>query len=441
MKRVTKGLVWVLVLGALGYGVLHAYRMVQERKKLAMPGEKIPGAPMVAVHRVQTATLINSVSLTGEVEALARVDVVPKITGRLERLRLPNGELIEEGTVVNQGQVIAVIEHSALEAAVESAEASLAHEKVHAKPEVIESKIMEAEASVGAARAQLAELEANLRNLEKEKNRMVQLYKAGFATEQMRDTAVTAFQAAVKKREALRAQVDRAEAVLALVRTQTQELAEAEVAQARATLHQAQVNLDEATIEAPISGLISRKQIDEGDMVGPTKPLVTIVDMDKVKVVGGVSECHLSALVAGKTTARLAVDTYPGEQFEGVVHRVGPDVDRQTRTMEVEVRIPNPDHRLKPGMFARLEVILERRENVTVVSDAALVRQGPEVYVYAVNNAKAQRCPVKLGLQQGVYHEVIGGLTPGDFVIVRGQHMVQDGDSVIMIEENGHEPS
>jgi membrane fusion protein (multidrug efflux system) len=441
MKRVMKGLVWVLVLGAVGYGVLHTYRMVQERRKLAMPGKERRGAPRVAVQRVQTATLINRVYLTGEVEALAVVDVVPKITGGLERLRLPNGELIEEGAMVNQGQVIAVIEHSALKAAVESAEAALAHAKVHAKPEVIESKIVEAEASVGAARAQLAELEANLRNLRKEKNRMVELHKAGFATEQMRDTAVTAVQAAVKKRGALRAQVDRAEAVLALVRAQTRELAEAEVAQARATLRQAQVHLDEATIEAPISGVIGRKDVDEGDMVGPTKPLVRIEDMDTVKVVGGVSERYLSALVAGKTTARLAVDAYPGEEFEGVVYRAGPDVDRQTRTMQVEVRIANPDHRLKPGMFARLEVILERRENVTVVSDSALLRQGPEVYVYVVNDAKTHRRPVKLGLQQGVYHEVIEGLKPGEFVIMRGQHMVQDGDSVITIEENDHEPS
>lgn len=441
MKRVIKGLVWVLVLAAVGYGVLYAYRIVEQRRNLVGLGEEEQEAPRVAIQRVQTATLTNSVYVTGEVEALAVVDAVSKVTGRLERLRLPNGELVEQGTIVNQGELIAVIEHSALEAAVELARAALVSAKVHAKRDVIKAKIQDAKASAAAARAQLAELEANLRNLKKEKNRMVELCKAGSATEQMRDRAITAFQAALKKRNALRAQVDRAEAAVALVQAQTRQLAEAQVAQARATLRQAQVNLDEATIEAPITGVVSRKYVDEGEMVGPTKALMRIVQIERVKVVGGVSARHLSALMAGKTTARLAVDAYPGAEFEGTLYRVGPDVDRQTRTVEVEVRIPNPDHRLKPGMFARLRLVLERRENVTVISDSALLRQGPEVYAYIVNDSKAHRRVLKLGLTQGVLHEVIEGLKPGDLVVVKGQHMLQEGDEVTIVEENSNEPS
>ena len=389
MKGLVRFLVAVIVLALLGYVGLLTYRTVQERRQQAA-SKQGPPILRVGVHRVETATLTHTISVTGELEPLASVEVVPKVTGRLERLRLPDGTLIDEGTAVPKGQCIAVLEHSALQAAVEAAKAAV---------------------KVAWASQEMAKV--NHEDSLRERKRWENLYDGGSATAQQRDRAATACERCVAGLK----------------------LTEAQIAQAQAALRQAEVALNEATIEAPITGVVAAKYVDEGDMVGPARALLHIVQMDTVKVMGQVSERHLSALMPGKTTACLAVDAYPGERFDGVIHRVGTQVDSRTRTLEVEVRVANPNHRLKPGMFARLSIALERRENVTVVPDAALMRYASEVYAYVVNNAKVHRRILTLGLSEGTRHEVIKGLKPGDVVVVKGQHMLHEGDMVTIVAE------
>jgi RND family efflux transporter MFP subunit len=154
-------------------------------------------------------------------------------------------------------------------------------------------------------------------------------------------------------------------------------------------------------------------------------------------VIGGVSERHLALLVPGRTTARVAADAYPDEVFEGVVFRVGPEVDRRMRTVEVELRIPNPQHLLKPGMFTRLRLELDRREGVTVVPAAAIIHHEGKDLACVVIDGRARRRLLKLGLSEGDRHEVLEGLLPGDVVIVRGQRMVKEGDEVRCVNEAG----
>jgi len=434
MRRTTKLVLWILVLALAGYGGLRTYLTVQARRVQASGGTDMGEAPRVTVRRVTTDTLVDSVSLTGDIEALTSVDVVPEVSGRLERLRLPDGTLLDEGVPVRAGEVIAVIEHAALAAAVQSAQAALVRARVQAKPEVIAATIHEAEAAVAAVKAQQGELAANLRNLERDKDRKIRLCEQGSCTEQMRDNAVTAYEAASEQQKALEAQLKRAEAGLALAQAQTAELAAAGVALAEAAVKQAQVMLDQATIEAPVSGVIGKKWCEEGDMVGPGKVLARIVQIDTVKGVGGIGERHLSALAVGTTAVQVTVDAYPGEKFDGVVHLIGAEVDRATRTVKVEGRIVNADHRLKPGMFARIKVIVGRKPNVVVVPDMALMREGSRVWVYVVEAGRARRRALRLGFTEGVRHEVLEGLSAGDRVMVRGQRTVRDGSEVVVEE-------
>jgi len=435
MKRVLKLVLVVMVLGLIGYGGVRTYQQVAARQRGADATDP-PAALRVAVQPVVRATLTGTVWVTGEVDALAEVDVIPKVTGQLQRLRLPNGALIEEGACVVKGQVIAVIEHAALAASVALAQAALDRAKVLALPAVVTAKVQEARAGVAGARAQMAEMDANLRNLEREKDRAVRLHKRGSETEAMRDRAVTAYEAAREKRAGMRAQLDRAQAVLALADSQTRKLADAGVAQAQAALRQAEVNLAEATIQAPITGVVSKRHVDEGDMVGPTQALVKLVAIDTVKIVGGVSERYIGKLVPGKTPAHVVVDACEGDTCQGQVYRVGPAVDRATRTVEVEVRVKNADHRLKPGMFGRLRLLVDRRDQVAVVPDAALLRDGAKVYVYVVDSdSRARRRAVRLGLSEGPRHEVVAGVDVGELVVVRGQRMLEDGDEVVVVRE------
>ena len=435
MRRVIIPLVSIVVVALLGYGGWRVYEGVRGRMENASSQPKKAQALQVAVERVGTKSLTNSVSITGEIETLASVDVIPKIPGRLDSLRTPEGRLLEEGVVVHKGQVITVIEHGALEAAVKSAEAAVLGAKIQAKPEVVAATIQQAKAAAAAVKAQVAEQAANFRNVEREKDRMLKLCQQGSCTEQMRDKAMTAWEAGIEGNKALDAQLARAEATVALAEAQTREMAEAGVVQAEAALKQARVALSDATIEAPIDGVIGRKFAEEGDMVGPGKALVRIVQIDTVKVVGNLSEKYVGMLVPGKTPVKLSVDAYPGEEFGGVMYIVGVEVDRATRTVRVEVRVANPDHRLRSGMFARMSVIIGRKDNVTVIPETAVVRQGDEAHAYIVNGSHVKDCKLTLGLSEGVLNEVIEGLNPGDMVIVRGQRQVKNGAEVVAVEE------
>ena len=380
-------LVFVLV-AAVGWFV--HIRKIQKNSTLPETAGAGDGPLKVVAEPIGTSNISETISVTGTFEPLASVEIIPEITGRLEQLRQPDGTLIDVGSFIQAGQVVAIIEHSALEAAVQQAEAAL----------------VTAQANLEAARVGLAEAE-------REKKRMARLHEGGAIPEQQYDAACTAY--------------DRAKAGL--------DVAKANVKQAEAALNSARVTLDKATIKAPITAVVSDRYVDEGDMVGPTTPLIKLVDIKTLKVLGGVGERYLSQLMPGKTVVHVKTDVYPQDTFEGTVHKVGVAVDPVTRTAKVEIRVPNPDMGLKPGMFARMTIVLQERENVVVVPDSALLREQDSVYVFVANAGKAHRREVKLGLLQGEYYEVLEGLSEGELVITRGQRQLEDGQAIELVQE------
>ncbi|MFB0553646.1 MAG: efflux RND transporter periplasmic adaptor subunit, partial [Phycisphaerae bacterium] len=209
----------------------------------------------------------------------------------------------------------------------------------------------------------------------------------------------------------------------------------ANVKQAEAVLTTAKITFDKATIKAPITAVVSDRYVDEGDMVGPTIALIKIVDIKTLKVLGGVGERYLPQLVPGETAVHVKTDAYPQDVLEGTVYKVGVAVDPATRTAKVEIRVPNPDMRLKPGMFARMTIVMQERENIVVVPDSALIRNEEGVYVFIANAGKAHRREVKLGLLQSEYYEVLEGLSVGELVVTRGRRQIEDGQAIEVVQE------
>ncbi|MCX7000272.1 MAG: efflux RND transporter periplasmic adaptor subunit [Candidatus Sumerlaeota bacterium] len=390
MRKLFKIFALVLFAILVVYGAFYTRRLVEMRKARASQKKEASPPPKVYVHRIQKKTLERIEEITGNVKAFAEVNVVPKVTGRLERLRLPNGKLLEEGDEVKKGDVIAIIEHSALEAAVQ-----------------------QSRAAIEVAKASYERAKVNLEDSEREKKRWESVYERGATSEQQRDQAVMAYK--------------RSLADLSLCKSQ--------IEQTQAALFQADVNLKEATIATPTSGTISQKFVDEGNMVGLGTPLVKISQIDTVKVVADVSERHLPFIVQGKTPVRIVSDSLPDREFTGTVFMVGVGLDAHTRTGQIEIRVPNPERRLRPGMFTRMNIVLERHKDVPVVPDAALIRRGEDIFTYVVNNSRIHSSRLVLGISEGDYHEVLEGLQPGDMVIVSGQRLLKENDMVETAEE------
>ncbi|UCH07915.1 MAG: efflux RND transporter periplasmic adaptor subunit, partial [Deltaproteobacteria bacterium] len=204
---------------------------------------------------------------------------------------------------------------------------------------------------------------------------------------------------------------------------------------AEATVRLAEMHLENTKIRAPLGGIISKRYVDRGALVGTSTPILRIVAMDRVKVIVQVVERELARLRSG-ATADVNVDAYGDEVFTGQVTAISPTVDPESRTADVEVQVENKDHRLKPGMFARVDLTVERRDKALLLSKDSLLRESGPPRVFVLDGGKASLREVKLGLEGEEYVEVVGGLQQGEEVIIAGQYELNDGMAVNVVRRH-----
>ena len=204
--------------------------------------------------------------------------------------------------------------------------------------------------------------------------------------------------------------------------------------QAKSAVDQAKLaygNAAENTVlRSPISGFVTAKNYDNGDMTSPQLPVVVIQQIAPVKAVIGVSEQYYSYLKKG-AAATLSVDALGEETFSGVVTNIFPTLDPVTHTVSTEIEVSNKDLKLRPGMYARVHLDFGTKEALTV-PDKAIVRQAGSGarYVYVFSGGKAVYRAVELGQQQGDLYEVVSGLNAGDQVIISAPSNLKNGLSV-----------
>ena len=204
--------------------------------------------------------------------------------------------------------------------------------------------------------------------------------------------------------------------------------------QAKSAVDQAKLaygNAAENTVlRSPISGFVTAKNYDNGDMTSPQLPVVVIQQIAPVKAVIGVSEQYYSYLKKG-AAATLSVDALGEETFSGIVTNIFPTLDPVTHTVSTEIEVANKDLKLRPGMYARVHLDFGTKEALTV-PDKAIVRQAGSGarYVYVFSGGKAIYRAVELGQQQGDLYEVVSGLNAGDQVIISAPSNLKNGLSV-----------
>lgn len=197
-----------------------------------------------------------------------------------------------------------------------------------------------------------------------------------------------------------------------------------------------------APVESPLAGFIGRIYVDRGSSVTVQTPVAMVVDIEAVELALDVPEKFIAQIKLGQN-AELTVDAWPGETFLGKVTTISPVIDLATRTAPAEITIPNPGDRLKPGMFARVRLVIEEHKNIPVVMKEAILGKEPNAYVYVVSNNIAHSRDVRLGLREGSEYEVTEGLAPGNLVVIMGQQGLRDGAPVSMEEasEKTNSPS
>jgi membrane fusion protein (multidrug efflux system) len=191
---------------------------------------------------------------------------------------------------------------------------------------------------------------------------------------------------------------------------------------------------EKAPVESPIDGTVGNIYVDIGTSVSPQTPVGLVVNMDVVKVRINVTEKDLPKIKVGQP-AKIKIDAYPDEVFQGVVERVSPVVNLASRTALAEITIPNSDYRLKPGMFARINILIGQKQGVLIIPRDAIIRENSSHYVFVIKQGnKVERRMIETGLNENNKFEVASGLSEGELVVTMGNTLLKEGSLVKMVE-------
>jgi membrane fusion protein, multidrug efflux system len=201
---------------------------------------------------------------------------------------------------------------------------------------------------------------------------------------------------------------------------------------ARANAQIAQINLDKTVIRAPFAGRTGLRKVSLGNYVTKGLSLVSLQSIDPIKVDFRLPETELANVALGNRID-IEVDALPGKKFVGEVFAIDPQVDVNGRAIQLRARVANKEKTLKPGLFARVDLVTAEHANALQVPESAIVTQGRDRMVYVVRDGKAQQVKVTTGIRLPGRVEVAEGLKPEDVVVVSGQQRLRNGVAVDVV--------
>lgn len=351
----------------------------------AEPTAAAAPAPEVVEHRVDVPALTlaatdleSTLQISGNLVPQTRVAILAKLPGTLSRVN------VDIGDRVRTGQTVATLDRREIDAQVDAAAAA-----------------------VNVASAGIESAEATLANAILEHERAQKLFESGAVARQHLDASQTARRAATAQRD----------------------LAKASLAQAEAALRRAREIQRDTTLTSPIDGVVVERNYDAGSLAGPgDKPVVVVADLRTLKLEAGVSELEAGRLRTG-LPARISVQARPGEEFQGRVAAIAPEVDARNRHFAIEVRTSNPGSLLS-GMYATASIPLERVSAVIAAPRDAIATRGGRRVVLKIENGVAREVPVTEGLSNGAQVQISSGLKAGDVIVADARRDVAPGSKV-----------
>jgi HlyD family secretion protein len=379
----------LVVAAGVGYAVFGGNKDAAPAGATGQAGAFAQPPMTVELAKVSRASMQAYVEVVGSLVGAQTVDIVPRAQGRLQSID------VRIGDSVSRGQVLAKVEDQ----------------------ELLE-QLRQADASFEVARATIRQREADLSFAKTNLDRNKSLFERHLLPRQSLDDAEARHQAS-------QAQLD---------------LAQAQLQQASSRREELRINLANTTVKSPVNGFVAKRFVDPGAFVTQNIQLLSVVDISIVRLVVNLVERDLRKVNVGAGAA-MSVDAYPGENFAGRVARVAPVLDPATRTAEMEIEVPNPTGRLKPGMYARVRLISTTKANALVVPKSAMVDVQVRRGVYMVQKGQAVFRAVTLGLEEPDRIEVTDGLAEGDEVVTTGASALRDGAQVLLAAPPASRPA
>ena len=384
VKRADKKTLFIVTAAVIIIAAIGLYS--RREQLLSFNAKKAPTAQpaYVKIEVVQkNKTIRESIVQNTAIEAVDRVNLLPRVTGRLEKLN------VKAGDIVRKGEIIATLEHEQQDALIGSSEAQKA-----------------------SARADAERAKAEMENAKTNLDRYRRLVNEGFSTQQQYDAIDTAYTSAKAAYNA----------------------ALAKERQASAEMNRVRSSRADYIIASPLDGtVLNDYSLAPGAMISPSTPLIDIADLTRLKATLKIPESKIFAVKEGMAVF-LKFDALRDKEFRGRVTRIDQYVDPSTRTSNVEIELNNQEAgmSLRPGMFGKASII-EREERGTISLPESAFRSNERgYYLFVVQEGRARAKDVSTGIREGNTIQVTSGVEPGDKVIIFGGKNLNDGDAVLV---------
>ena len=417
-----KKIILVIVIFVLGLGSAAAYRIyklkTQEVATSIDEQQKTEGIP-VRVFTVEATDLERKVSVSGSIEAYQSVSIASQLSERIETIH------VQTGQKVALNDLLVTLDATNANLAVAQADASLAQAKEQLRKLENGSRPEE----IAAAKALVDEAQAMLKLQELEVKRYKGLYKDEAATLQQLQTVENQYDRTQATQEAAQAKYELMkqgprEEDIAIARTQ--------VTLAQVALDRAKERLDDHYLRAPFAGVVTVRHFEPGSLVDFNQSIFSLLQVDPVYLVLKVSELYISHIRVGMSV-NVRIDALTGQTFTGRVDQINPMTEKTVRSYRTKIIIENSQEKIKPGMFARAEIVVKHIAQAIVVPADGIRKDVKQAYVLIVDDQnQARRQDVEIGDTYGDRVRILSGVQAGQHVITLAPDSVKAGSKVVL---------
>jgi len=436
--RVVVGIGLLILGGSAGayYFAEDGRKKGEENSKVEPAGEHKTGSGLpVEVTHPRQGGIERKTTQYGSVHAFEHAALYAKVSGYL---RVQN---VDIGDRVKLGELLAVIDDPEVDKAVEQNQAAL--DQAKAKIRSAQAAKEASEAMVKQSQAMISSKTSNQELERKQLTRISGLVARGAVEDKLKDEQQDRYDVAASNVGVVKAEVISAQAEVMNKAAMVEE-AQADLVEAQANVELAQANLSKAKvmqeytrITSPYDGLVTTRSYHRGDFIrsaseGGSVPVLAVARTDLMRVVLPIPDTDVPFTDKGDE-ASIRFDALPGKKFSGKISRFSGTEDPESRNMRTEVDLPNPDNKLREGMYGPVTVILQAAapNSVTIPSSGLLGQTGTgEGSVYTVRDDKAHKVDVHVGNDNGVETEVLSGLSPEDQVITSYNGSIAEGTPV-----------
>lgn len=427
MKKST--LIISTVLSIVIFAGLVGYRIKERKKQQEEISNTKPPVTAVSVVKPQKGTISDTFSTTGVIVSQSDVQVIPKVGGKIISL------FVDEGSKVNSGDIIAQIEHNELDAQLLQAKAQLSITKANLDMMVngpLNTQITQAQASVRQAESSLAQIKVNREHSQTDFDRFKKLQAQGAITNQQLENYSAQLEGLKRQYEAGQQQLISAKAALKNLKdgTRPEQISggRGQIEQAKASIQILESQLSNYTIKAPISGVVTKRNLVQGSMASMSSSIVTISKTDSPEIEMNIPEKQILKVKLNQEV-NLESSAFPDKKIKITIKEISPIVDSQTRLIKVKGAIES-DLPLKIGMMFDCKILLRQESDSLILPSEAVLTDLEKKFVYVAVNNKVQEKKIKVGLQNTEEIQVLEGLTPEDNVITKGNVFVKAGDNI-----------